>query len=153
MQSVHEATDALTASIEQLWKIDRHLLEADSSERSLTHRLAVHLSAFFPDYHVDCEYNRDGFDVKRLELPERGPARDDSVDAVTVFPDIIVHERGSKKRNLLVVEVKKVSSRETDDYDLLKLRAFKSELDYTFAAHLRIGLNDAGTLSFHLQFV
>lgn len=37
----------------------------------------------FPEYDVDCEYNRDGFDVTRLKLSER-PTTDDNVEAVAL---------------------------------------------------------------------
>jgi hypothetical protein len=146
-------SNALDLSIEALWARDRYLLEAGTSERSLTHQLAVHLSPFFPEYSVDCEYNRDGFDVKRLALPERRGTQDDSLDAVTVFPDVIVHQRGTNRRNLLVVEVKKASSRISDEYDFQKLRAFKAELQYTFAAHLRVGFDPQGEAVTQLRFV
>lgn len=144
-------TAAVNAALDALLAHDAHLIDADTSERSLSHQLAVHLAAHIPGYHIDCEYNRDGFDVKRLALAER-KATDEALEAVTVFPDIIVHERGHRGRNLLVVEVKKASSAISDDYDLLKLDAFKSELGYQFALHLRFGLNASGTLVRKLQW-
>lgn len=42
----------------------------------------------------------------------------------SVAPDIVVHERLTDDNNLLVVEVKKASSRETAKYDELKLALF-----------------------------
>ncbi|HWI81566.1 hypothetical protein [Ramlibacter sp.] len=144
---------ALERATQDVCEHDWHLLHADASERSLTHRLAVHLAGHFPGYHVDCEYNRDGFDVKRLALHERVGIDDDSLDAVTVFPDVIVHVRGRPDRNLLVVEVKKASSRVSDAYDFLKLQAFKRDLGYAYAAHLRIGFGDEGELVARLQWV
>lgn len=132
-----EALDAFHAS-------ELHLLRTDASERSMTHRLALHLTPLFPDFDVDCEYNRDGFDVKRLELHER-PAKDDDTEAVTVFPDIVVHRRGQSDANLLVIEVKKAGAAIRADYDMLKLRAFKLELKYSHAVHLTLGLGADGT--------
>ena len=66
-----EVHAALNEAIEQLFIIDRYLLDADASERSLSHRLAVHMIDRFPNYEIDCEYNRDGFDVKKLTLSAR----------------------------------------------------------------------------------
>ena len=132
---------ALDRAINELIRRDQHLLESDCSERSITHHLAVYLAAEFPQYNVDCEYNRDGFDVKRLKLGEREvKVSDDELDAVTVFPDVVVHERGTNGSNLLVVEVKKAVSR-TDlaEYDIRKLQAFKAELGYVHAAHVVLG--------------
>ena len=87
-----EVHTALNQAIEKLLEMDHHLLDADASERSLSHRLAVHMIDRFPDYEIDCEYNRDGFDVKKLTLAGRD-VYDTELDAVTVFPDIIVHKR------------------------------------------------------------
>jgi len=47
--------------------------------------------------------------------------------AFSVAPDLIVHERRSDDRNLLVVEVKKRSNPETPEYDQLKLELFTAE--------------------------
>jgi len=45
-------------SIELLIRNDAHLLKIDVNERSITHRLAVHLQDAFKGWDVDCEYNR-----------------------------------------------------------------------------------------------
>lgn len=100
-----EVNTRLEQALSRLMLRDSHLLTVDASERSITHQLAVHLMEQFPGYDIDCEYNRDGFDVKRLELAERR-TRDDDTEAVTVFPDIVVHLRGHNNDNLLVIEVK-----------------------------------------------
>jgi hypothetical protein len=137
---VHAAVDA---AIKTLCANDQHLLRVDASERSLSHRLAVHLTPKFSNYEIDCEYNRDGFDVKKLSLSERG-VKDDELDAVTVFPDIIVHKRGSQDQNLLVIEMKKASSSVDHKYDIEKLSAFKNQLKYCFAVHVVIGFRKDG---------
>lgn len=140
-----EVHSAVSAAIATLCTGDRHLLDANVSERSMSHMLAVHLISRFPGYEIDCEYNRDGFDVKKLMLSGRS-VTDDQLDAVTVFPDIIVHKRGRQDQNLLVLEMKKASSAVNHDYDIEKLNAFKSELKYRFAAHVVIGLLKSGEL-------
>lgn len=136
---------ALNAALDSLFTHDKHLLSADVNERSLSHMLAVHLLSYFPNYQVDCEYNRDGFDIKKLMLAER-PVKDDEVEAVTIFPDIIVHKRGENSQNILVIEMKKASSTINHDYDIKKLKAFKSELRYLFAVHVVIGYTKTGIL-------
>lgn len=116
---------------------DSALLEAFAHERSLTHRLAIYLECEFPNFHVDCEYNRDGHDPKRVLLPCR---RTDSyaIEAVTVFPDIAVHRRNSDD-NHLVIEVKKNTS--YPGKDIQKLTAYKIELRYRHALFLRFSRN------------
>lgn len=136
---------ALNVALDSLFTHDKHLLSADTNERSLSHMLAVHLLSQFPNYQVDCEYNRDGFDVKKLMLAER-PAKYDEVEAVTIFPDIIVHKRGENTQNILVIEMKKASSIINHHYNIQKLKAFKSELKYLFAAHVVIGYTRTGIL-------
>lgn len=131
-------------ALDSLCAVDHHLLHVDASERSISHRLAMHLASRFPDFDVDCEYNRDGFDVKRLAFSER-EVRDDDVDAVTVFPDIVVHKRGHNKSNLLVVEMKKGSSNVSPCYDLAKLDAFRRELGYRYSVHCTIGYRRDGS--------
>ena len=61
---------------------------------------------------------------------------------MTVFPDIIIHRRGGNKNNLLAIELKKWSSNIAPDYDLLKLNAFRKELQYTYAVHITLGMVD-----------
>jgi len=130
--------NAIDSAIDSLIGADLYLLKVDSSERSITHRLAIHLIPHFPDFDIDCEFNRDGFDPKRLALSECNVSNEEA-DAVTVFPDIVVHQRGTEIRNLVAVEVKKASSVLGSDYDRRKLQAFKSDLQYKFAVHVVIG--------------
>lgn len=74
---------------------DGVLLTFRAHERTVTHRVAVYLESHFPDWHVDCEYNRHGVGTD--------PKEDD--EGERVFPDIIVHHRGTPD-NLLVIEAK-----------------------------------------------
>ena len=109
---------------------ERHLFEIDVNERSLTHKFAEYLQIGFPDWNVDCEYNRIGIDKKILEKFKQ-KIDSDNAEGVTVYPDIIIHNRGTKE-NLVVIEAKKTSST-AKDIDEDKLKAFKEELGYKFA--------------------
>lgn len=116
---------------------ERELLDRNVSERALTHHLARFIRDSVPyPFVVDVEYNRHVDDPKRLLLPRRDAA-DDELRATTVFPDIIVHVRGTDDHNLLVLEVKK--PREAIEYDERKLRAFREQLHYRHAAHVILG--------------
>lgn len=64
--SLGEVKQKVITAIRTLYCQDSQLLEVDASERSLTHKLAEHLQHEFPNWHVDCEYNRRGADIKRL---------------------------------------------------------------------------------------
>ncbi len=127
-------------AIEGLWEHDRHLLTTDASERSITHHLANYLQQQFQDRHVDVEYNRDGHEIKRLRDPL-------DVSNCAVYPDIIVHLRGTNDDNLLVIEVKKKS--EDNGLDEQKLVEFtkpvtQSGLGYSYGLRLVLENDERG---------
>jgi len=141
---------ALNASLDLLLSDDVDILWLDINERTISHRLAFYLETHFPGWNVDCEYNRDHEDVKRLNIKRRNVMSDDT-QATTVFPDIIVHRRGTDQ-NLLVIEMKKTTSQESDDYDYGKLLAFKKQLGYKFAVFLKIG-TDSNAGIYRIEWV
>src|SRR5579875_1720763 len=127
--------NAVTKAIEQLYEKDSYLLAHDVNERALSHKLACYLQQAIEEWdntwHVDCEYNRDHDNpkmLKRLSLASTTVTSTD-IQATTVYPDIIVHKRGSRE-NLLAIEIKKASNRRSRNHDYEKLRAFKRELGY-----------------------
>lgn len=125
-----EVVRRLRSGYEALLRHDRSLLLVDANERSITHKLAEYLQVEFPGWNVDCEYNRVGAIPKRLGSAEETTSTSDT-DGKTVFPDVIVHHRGTTE-NLLVVEAKK-SSTAADSEDEQKLKAYKIEHGYQFA--------------------
>jgi hypothetical protein len=127
---------AVNEALKVLLEQDAYLLTTNVNERSISHRLAGYLEPHFGGWHVDCEYNRNHDDPKRLQLPRRNVPNDDT-EARTVFPDIIVHRR-STNENLLVIEMKKTTSQEPDNSDLVKLTAFKEQLRYAFAVFVKV---------------
>jgi len=132
-----QITALVVHAIHRIVDAERELLDRNVSERALAHHLARFIREGVPaTYHVDVEYNRHLDDPKRLQLPRRD-ALDDELRATTVFPDIIVHVRGTDEHNLLVLEVKKPG--EPLEYDEHKLRAFRRELNYQHAAHVILG--------------
>jgi hypothetical protein len=136
----------LNQALKFLCERDKFLFDDDASERAICHRLALYLQEVFPDFHVDCEYNRHHNEdslCKRLRAVDvlkaagRQPDIGDG-DSVTVFPDIIVHRRRTND-NLLVIEAKKTTSSVPDGYDKKKLVAYQTELGYRFGKLLRFG--------------
>lgn len=149
----HEPGPAIAAALDRLMEIDADLLQVDANERSLTHQFAVHLQEQLPQWHVDCEYNRNGIDPKRLVLHDLQPAADDT-DGQTVFPDVIVHKRGTET-NWVVIEFKKSSSRVPDRVDLHKLHAYKHDarLRYTHALFVKLQVGVAEPSVAHVEWV
>jgi hypothetical protein len=125
------------SAIETFLTSEPDLLTLDVNERSLTARLAMHIQHRFPEWHVDCEYNRLEEGVKRL--PRSEETRSDDRQGRTIYPDIIVHRRG-ERANLLVIEVKKHDNDDTER-DLQKLTGLTSvdgDYGYRHGIHLVI---------------
>ena len=125
---------SIKSALYMLFKRERYLLSTEAHEQAVTHRLAVYLEGFYPEYHVDCEYNRDGSNSKRVDENLRRP-------------DIIIHKRGPLGPNLMVLEIKLLK---TDQYeieaDYEKLKRIKQKFSYSFALSLTLGLvNEAPT--------
>ncbi len=57
----------VVAALQEFYARETYLLEKDLGERTLTHRLAVHLERQFPGWEVDCDYDRLG--ERTLRLP------------------------------------------------------------------------------------
>ena len=120
---INNALELLTSPLN-----DKYLLEQGLSERCITHRFAVHLGEQFPDWDVDCEYNRNGDELKEMPLSEECKELLRKTDRV--FPDIIVHRRGGQGPNLLVVELK-IEGRPGEECDISKLHGYISNIGYS----------------------
>lgn len=142
----HEVSEALDMALEEFMRLDLTLLRDNVNERSITHKLAEYLEKRFRGYDVDCEYNRNQGEVKKIQhFPET--VGTDDTNATTVFPDIIVHQRGKPEGigNLLVIEVKKSASSEKEKQrDRIKLKAYKRDprLKYEYAVFLEFRTGD-----------
>ena len=85
-------------SLDDLYQNDKYLIDHKVAERDITHRFAHYFENYMQDtniagYNVDCEYNRDGYGIKQ-------------VYGNYVYPDFILHKRGSNEDNLLIIEFK-----------------------------------------------
>lgn len=159
--------EAILSAWKEFKEHDLSLLIDDVNERSISHRFAICLERVItpprwpPALQVDCEYNRD---VTRPELPYSkkltfrsempGKPTYEDAEAVTVFPDIIVHRR-QLPENLLVIEIKKQGrNKKAEDFDKReKVPAYLNQLKYRFGVFLMLGVgNEAGTISELLVF-
>ena len=137
--------EAVKNCVAQLIINDLNLLESDLNERTISSQLARYLQACFGEWHVDCEYNRNHDDPKRLKIyPQRILREEFYRDTLgrSVFPDIIVHRRGEES-NFIVMEIKKTTSSVGKEFDIMKLREFKRQLGYQYALFLEIGTRDS----------
>ena len=129
-----EVRSRLAKAVTSLNASDRYLLENDVSERCIAARLAMYLQSLFPDYMVDVEYNRAAASPKRLNLPDECANFRDTNGRSLVVPDIIVHTRGPKGPNVLVLELKKSTNSEGPECDQKRIHAFVSQLGYMCGA-------------------
>lgn len=113
----------VTQALDMLYCRDIYLIQHKVSERSIVFRFGVYLQknlevdSMYRNYNIDVEYNRNYDKPKYLSDFDRG-----------VYPDLIIHKRGSNSFNLLVVEFKTYWYGDTEQ-DLYKLQQFMSDND------------------------
>ena len=110
----------VVTALQEFYARETFLLEKDLGERTLTHRLAVHVEKQFPGWQVDCDYNRLG--ERTLRLPHGSIVSTDDALGKSVYPDIVVHQR-EIPNNLLAIEVRKTANHQPPEHDQHKLRA------------------------------
>lgn len=138
----------------KLFKNDSFLLYADVNERSISHKFAEYLQQEFDEWNVDCEYNRDYNETKKLnEWKSRCMKKDlkpEEDRAKTVYPDIIIHHRNTSN-NLLVIEIKKSENRDEGECDIEKILNFieDSESLYNYSYGLFINFKVKGKCGIH----
>lgn len=145
-------TQKITTAYQTLFTHDSHLFIVGANERSITHKLAEYLQHEFSEWNVDCEYNKNQYDEKvvttwenrrnelletlELEITERRRNLIQKIldGGISVYPDIIIHHRGTND-NLVVIEAKKTDFPNNEDNDVEKLKAYLIEpyLKYKFA--------------------
>lgn len=143
--------DRLYAAISAVYEYDQNLLDRDVNERTLSFRLAHYLIEIFPEYDVDCEYNRHGDDVKRLPRVTTTDTAD--TKGKTIFPDIIIHKRGTDDNNYALIEIKKEGNTDTER-DIEKLQSLTADnlgYRYTYGIHLTFGATSLHAAAVYTQ--
>jgi len=112
--------DKVVAALAELYAREAFLFEQDLGERTLTHRLAVHLERHFSGFEVDCNYDRLG--ARTLRLPHGTIISTDDHLGKSIYPDIVVHQR-EIPNNLLAIEVRKAGNHQPIEHDEHKLSA------------------------------
>ena len=111
--------DKVVIALEEFYAHDTFLFAHDLGERTLTHRLAVHLEKQFPGWEVDCDYDRLG--ARTLRLPHGTIVSTDDHLGKSIYLDIVVHQR-EIPNNLLAIEVRKATNHQPPEHDQHKLR-------------------------------
>ena len=133
---------AIHAAIDGIKKEPRPLDFGNVHERSIAHRLAVHMEPYFhKEWDVDCEYDREEM-IKKELMGIKKCLESRSTDFI--LPDIIVHHRREEGRshNLLVIEIKKGKSEDICDRKKLELLTKKGgHYCYQFGLYINVDCN------------
>ena len=108
----------INLALDLFYEKDAHLIEINVHERSIAHKFAEYLQLLFPEYNVDCEYDKHGKYTKELEGIKEC---DEERKTNRILPDIIIHKRGHDRNNLVVFEVKSKSEATACDIKKLEL--------------------------------
>ena len=148
--SWEEIEEKVNLALDTFYEKDKYFIDNDLHERSMTHKLANYLEKLFNGYDVDCEYNKNISESKKIHDIEseiqkiRKIEKDEYKDSVVVFPDITIHKRGNKLKNLLVIEVKKDNAiknnkSKLEEIDIFKLKAYTTEdLNYRYGIYINL---------------
>ncbi len=140
----------IVSALADFYAREAHLFEKDLGERTVTHRLAVHVERQFPGWDVDCDYNRLG--ERTLRLPRGTIVSTDDGNAKSVYPDIVVHRRAVPE-NLLAIEVRKASNHQPPEHDQHKLRGLTDPylwFAYRIGVLLTLGKNNVTSSEVYL---
>ena len=131
----------VVTGLAEFYAHETYLFEKDLGERTLTHRLAVHLEKQFSGWTIDCDYNRLG--ERTLRLPHGTIVSTDDHFGKSVYPDIVVHQR-EIPNNLVAIEVRKAANHQSPEHDQHKLRALTDPhlwFAYWIGVYLVLGNN------------
>ena len=147
------AYELIKNATDLFYEKDIFLLENDVTERAITHRIGMYLQQIVGDsFDVDCEYNRMGrIKNNEIYLTEGDyfaktvclsgeQVSDESDLGSRVFPDIIVHKRGTVQ-NSIIMEVKVYGKNGDRKHDLMKLERYRKDLNYKHAVFVELFKN------------
>jgi len=106
----------INISLDIFYNSDFELIELNTQERAISHKLACYLQECFKNYDVDCEYDKHGEYIKKLDhISECSEEKKTN----RILPDIIIHKRKFDDHNLAVFEIK--SKKRAISCDIKKL--------------------------------
>lgn len=113
-------------------------MKDDIAERAVSAALHTYFIPNFPEYEVNCEYNR-MTDENGMQIPKRINRNPYHENPSLVFPDIIVHHQENGDNNLLVVEIKMEWKNAEKDDDYEKLIGYTTDLRYEYGLYIELG--------------
>ena len=126
IENEQELKEIMEIALRKLYEKDRELIDRILHENAINHKLAIYLEeaiylqkGWISTYSIDVEYNKDGNNAKKLNGDKE------------FRPDIILHERNSNERNILLIEAKK-EKLDYKDENVLK-NCLKAPFNYRFS--------------------
>ena len=142
---MHTELDKVVAALKEFYAREAFLFEHDLGERTLTHRLALYVERQFPDFEVDCDFDRLG--PRTLNMPHGSIVSTDDHLGKSIYPDIVVHQR-SVPNNLIAIEVRKAHNHQPLEHDRQKLRALTDpHIWFAYAIGVLLTLGKTGVAS------
>ena len=161
MLSKSQLISLIKQAVAEFYSKDAVLLKIRGLERTCASRIAIYLQELISKergckkIYVDCEYgkaaDKDGVFLNK-QLKGQGIRFAEQYKG-QVFPDLIVHERASHRRNLMVIEIKGAWHEHVScwEHDHKKLQAFTRQtletateaseyFDYKLGVFLMLGL-------------
>ncbi len=127
----------INIALDLFYEKDKYLIEINVHERSIAHKFAEYLQLLFPDYNLDCEYDKHGEYTKELEDIQEC---DEDKKTNRILPDIVIHNRGRDTYNLVVFEIKSKSVATACDIKKLELLTKESgQFRYRFGVFVLFG--------------
>ncbi len=146
---MHTELDKVVAALKEFYAHEAFLFEHDLGERTLTHRLALHVERQFPDFEADCDFDRLG--PRTLNMPRGSIVSTDDHLGKSIYPDIVVHQR-SVPNNLIAIEVRKAGNHQPLEHDRQKLRALTDPhiwFAYWIGVLLTLGKNNVTSVEIY----
>ncbi|MEE0138004.1 hypothetical protein [Fusobacterium ulcerans] len=126
IENEQELKEIMEIALRKLYEKDRELIDRILHENAINHKLAIYLEEainlqkeWISTYSIDVEYNKDGNNAKKLNGDKE------------FRPDIILHERNSNERNILLIEAKKEKLIDKDKNTLKE--CLKAPFNYRFS--------------------
>ena len=112
----------ICCALHRVYAEDILLIENNVHERTIVARFMVYFQEIisktqYRDYHVDCEYNREGEDPKRYNESK-------------VYVDFILHKRGTTDNKLIIEFKKEGASNDKIDNDKARVADFTHDKEY-----------------------
>ncbi|WP_075572765.1 hypothetical protein [Colibacter massiliensis] len=149
--TIEDVRTIISLALDELYEKDQYLIlnngneENHLSERSIVSKYSIYINEIvkkeLPSFNVDTEYNRNINDKKETRSRSNGSCT-----------DLIVHKRGRKDQNLIVMEFKPWwNSKQEDDKKKIEDYCDEDEYKYKYGVLILLGKtrNDADIKIYH----